>query len=134
MGFLLGFVPAGVIVFISMKDGPGGHGSDVVDLLALLVLGLPGTAIGSLVGTVCQHRGTKPARHCLLPMGCLLGSIVGVVLGLFLLGDLCSSLLGWRGGTIAAGVGMIAGGMAGTLLTSGLLNRPANPKEFDTKN
>ena len=51
----------------------------------------------------------------LLPIGGLIGSIVGVVVGLLLLGDVLGPLLLPYGDRTAASVGLLAGGIVGTL-------------------
>jgi hypothetical protein len=125
-GLVLGFVPAAVIAFTSVVGGRG-HGSDAFNLAALVVVGIPGMTIGCSVGAFRQHRRTKPAPYIFLPIGGLIGSIVGVVLALLLLGDYLGSLLAPYGERAAASVGLLAGGIVGTFVAGLLTARRAEP-------
>ena len=137
-GLILGFIPAAVVVFLvlGLSDATWGHsGGEVLHLLALLVLGIPGMTFGCFLGAVWQRGSRKRAMHVILPLGALIGTGVGFIAGLFLLGDPVSSIFGpFRGGTIAASAGMVAGGIAGTLLAGLLVSRRAQGEEPVSKN
>jgi hypothetical protein len=119
VGLMLGFLPAALLV---LTDRSVGHGGDTIDLLFLLVLGIPGMTLGCFLGAFFQHR-SKGRLRLLLTMGGCLGGVVGLFGGLFLREILriplrekdfmCLGLL--TGGII----GIVIGGMFGGRVKNG---------------
>jgi hypothetical protein len=119
LGLLLGFVPAGAVIFFffGLPDVTWGHsGGSMLHMATLVIIGLPGMAIGCLAGANLQH-GTRSTIHLTLFMGGLLGSIFGLMGGFFLgweIGaDREATLMACLGVNLGGGVGIVVGGWLG---------------------
>src|SRR5262249_19108902 len=125
VGLILGFLPAALLV---LTDRSMGHGSETIDLLFLLVLGVPGMTIGCFAGAFCQHR-RRTRLHIFLPIGGCLGAVVGLFGGLFLreilripIGEKDTMCLGLLAGGI---MGIVTGGVFGGQPKNGAETRSA---------
>ena len=132
IGLILGFFPVGVVIFfvLGLPDVTWGHsGGEMLHLIALVVLGIPGMTIGCLLGARWQH-GRHSAMPVTITMGALVGAVWGFIAGMILLGELLQPLLGvgsFQEGTVGGCLGIFLGGILGILL-GGLSGRKRNSK------
>ncbi len=117
LGMVLGFVPIALLVFV---DRSVGDGSNTIDLLILMVLGIPSLVAGAATGEAWRKRFSA-RRFVGVALVITAGSLGGQLGGLLLHEKFCSTFV--LSEQEAAAVGQVLGGMLSFLILHVLYQR-----------